>query len=73
MTGDRVCLARLAHQLKGAAGGYGFPRISEAAAVLEAACGVGNSDATASALEQLVRLMSRTQSGREAAKKRETP
>ncbi len=73
VTGDRVCLARLAHQLKGAAGGYGFPRISEAAAVLEAACGVGNSDATASALEQLVRLMSRTQSGREAANKRETP
>ncbi|HEY8141243.1 MAG TPA: ATP-binding protein, partial [Kofleriaceae bacterium] len=73
VTGDRSCLARLAHQLKGAAGGYGFPRISEAASVLEAACGVGHADATASALEQLVRLMSRTQTGREATSRREAP
>lgn len=28
----------IAHQLKGAAGGYGFPSISELAAELEAAC-----------------------------------
>ena len=71
VTGDRSCLTRLAHQLKGAAGGYGFPRISEAASALEAACAVGHADATASALEQLVRLMSRTQTGREATSKRE--
>jgi len=28
-------LARLAHQLKGAAGGYGFPTITEKAAIVE--------------------------------------
>ncbi|HEU5057252.1 MAG TPA: ATP-binding protein [Kofleriaceae bacterium] len=72
-SGDRSCLARLAHQLKGAAGGYGFPRISAAAAALEAACGLGNLEATAGALEQLVRLMSRTQTGREAASTGEAP
>jgi HPt (histidine-containing phosphotransfer) domain-containing protein len=35
--GDLVTLRRLAHQLKGAAGGYGFPLISEAAERLERA------------------------------------
>ena len=35
--GDRDALRRLAHQLKGAAGGYGFPRITEAAGKVEAA------------------------------------
>lgn len=33
--GDRATLARVAHQLKGAAGGYGFPAITEAAGTLE--------------------------------------
>lgn len=32
---DLVELQRLAHQLKGAGGGYGFPQITEAAAALE--------------------------------------
>jgi PAS domain S-box-containing protein len=32
---DRAQLKTLAHQLKGAAGGYGYPRISEAAKALE--------------------------------------
>jgi HPt (histidine-containing phosphotransfer) domain-containing protein len=31
-------LRRWAHQLKGAAGGYGFPELTEAAAELEQAC-----------------------------------
>ncbi len=35
--GDREQLCRLAHQLKGAAGGYGFPQIGEAASALESA------------------------------------
>ena len=39
--GDLEGLKRLAHQLKGAAGGYGFPRISAAAAALEQACASG--------------------------------
>ncbi|MDB4973731.1 MAG: luxQ 3, partial [Myxococcaceae bacterium] len=33
--GDRLLLSRLAHQLKGAAGGYGFPSITRTAGVLE--------------------------------------
>ncbi|UCG32608.1 MAG: Hpt domain-containing protein [Phycisphaerales bacterium] len=33
--GDYKQLVRLAHQLKGAAGGYGFPTITEKAAVVE--------------------------------------
>ncbi len=32
---DYQTIARLAHQLKGAAGGYGFPSITEVAAQLE--------------------------------------
>jgi HPt (histidine-containing phosphotransfer) domain-containing protein len=35
--GDEEELGRLAHQLKGAGGGYGFPQITEAAAGLEQA------------------------------------
>jgi len=66
VTGDRVCLARLAHQLKGAAGGYGFPRISESAAALEAACRSDDPAAVADTLDELVRLLSRTQTGRKA-------
>lgn len=32
---DRTTLTTLAHQLKGAAGGYGYPSITESAAELE--------------------------------------
>jgi CheY-like chemotaxis protein/HPt (histidine-containing phosphotransfer) domain-containing protein len=35
--GDRVTMKRIAHQLKGAAGGYGFPSITEQAKAVEAA------------------------------------
>lgn len=35
--GELAELQRLAHQLKGAGGGYGFPRITEVAAALEEA------------------------------------
>jgi signal transduction histidine kinase/DNA-binding response OmpR family regulator len=38
---DIETLKRLAHQLKGAAGGYGFPRITEAAAEVEQAVNEG--------------------------------
>jgi signal transduction histidine kinase/CheY-like chemotaxis protein len=38
---DMDALTRLAHQLKGAAGGYGFPRITEAAAEVEQALTAG--------------------------------
>ncbi len=32
---DYLAMARLSHQLKGSAGGYGFPQITDAAKVLE--------------------------------------
>ena len=35
MSGELLDLARLAHQLKGAAGGYGYPSISSAARDVE--------------------------------------
>jgi len=38
-------LRSLAHQLRGAAGGFGFPTITEAASVLEAALGAGGDSA----------------------------
>ena len=40
---DREGIRRLAHQIKGAAGGYGFPSITTAAARLEEACREGAS------------------------------
>jgi HPt (histidine-containing phosphotransfer) domain-containing protein len=43
-------LGRLAHQLKGAAGGYGFPEVSTAAALLQEAC----HDRDAARVEQVV-------------------
>jgi HPt (histidine-containing phosphotransfer) domain-containing protein len=39
--GDHDGLRRLAHQLKGAAGGYGFPTITDAAGSLEAVTTAG--------------------------------
>jgi HPt (histidine-containing phosphotransfer) domain-containing protein len=42
--GDEQELSRLAHQLKGAGGGYGFPQVSESAAALEQAIKSGAAD-----------------------------
>ena len=41
---DRDQLRMLAHQLKGAAGGYGFPKLGEAAALVDQAVRAGNDD-----------------------------
>ena len=41
---DLVRLRRVAHQLKGAGGGYGFPQITEAAAEVETSCDLFNGD-----------------------------
>ena len=51
-TSERDGIRRLAHQIKGAAGGYGFPSITTAAARLEEACREGD------ALEQRVSELS---------------
>lgn len=59
-SGDEPRLRRLAHQLKGAAGGYGFPSITAAAARVheQAARGGGSID---QAMRELVLLCDRTQ------------
>jgi CheY-like chemotaxis protein/HPt (histidine-containing phosphotransfer) domain-containing protein len=58
-------LQRLAHQLKGAAGGYGFEPISEAAAALEQAVKAeGAQAAVQQALEALVDVCARARAGR---------
>jgi HPt (histidine-containing phosphotransfer) domain-containing protein len=50
-------LQRLAHQLKGAGGGYGFPQITEAAASLEQALKEGSPE---SAIKDRTRLLCAT-------------
>ena len=42
-TADCEAVKRLAHQMRGAAGGYGFPSISAAAALLEKAAATSES------------------------------
>jgi len=58
-TGNSEELRVLAHQLKGAGGGFGFPELTNRAASLETACREGNPQAVADALEQLLAFMSR--------------
>ncbi len=59
----RANLQRLAHQLKGGAGGYGFPAITEAAAAIErAVVDAGGSDDVAAALDALAALCGRARS-----------
>jgi HPt (histidine-containing phosphotransfer) domain-containing protein len=48
-----------AHQLKGAGGGFGFPRLSELAADLEKACQGQNPAKIAATLEAVVRYLNR--------------
>lgn len=59
-------LERLAHQLRGAAGGYGFGEISEAAAGLEDACRAEEElDGLRSQVDELVDLCQRARTGTE--------
>lgn len=59
--GDRTRLRSLAHQLKGAAGGYGYPSITSSAAALEATLRSGEPDASSvnDRLRDLVELCRR--------------
>jgi histidine phosphotransfer protein HptB len=57
--GQIVELRLLAHQLKGAGGGYGFPELTERAAELEATCKAREASAIASALERLLEYIDR--------------
>ena len=57
--GEIESLRELAHQLKGAGGGYGFPGLTEAARELESACKESNEDLINERLDQLTAYMSR--------------
>ncbi len=52
-------LQTLAHQLKGAGGGFGFPGLTDHAAVLEAACKTAEPDRIAEALDLTLAFMQR--------------
>jgi HPt (histidine-containing phosphotransfer) domain-containing protein len=54
-------LGRLAHQLKGAAGGYGFPEVSTAAALLQDACHDRDAARVDQALNELLELLARVE------------
>jgi HPt (histidine-containing phosphotransfer) domain-containing protein len=54
-------LARQAHQLKGAGGGYGFPEISGAAAELQHACRAQDPARIAQSLAQLLDVLGRVE------------
>lgn len=57
-------VARLAHQLKGAAGGYGYPSITEAArAVEDLAKAAGDAGALATSVADLEQLCRRAVAG----------
>ena len=61
---DADALARLAHQLKGSAGGYGFPSITEVAAELEARAKSQESlDGLRDAVQQVADLCRRAAAG----------
>ncbi|GEN28382.1 hypothetical protein HVA01_20280 [Halovibrio variabilis] len=57
--GDSAQLKRLAHQLKGAAGGYGFMPVSEQADAVEAAAGDGQTSEIQAAVARLEHLCER--------------
>jgi HPt (histidine-containing phosphotransfer) domain-containing protein len=54
-------LGRLAHQLKGAAGGYGFPEISAAAALVQDACHDGDAARVDQAMNDLIEMLARVE------------
>ena len=54
--GDFATMRRLVHQLKGAAGGYGFPSITEQAKAVEAALATGDQGKVGSAVQALSAL-----------------
>jgi histidine phosphotransfer protein HptB len=66
--GDLLEVGRLAHQLKGAAGSYGFDDVTPYAAKLEQIARAGEStDAAVAALNELIEICGRLRSGRACA------
>ncbi len=71
---DLDAVARLAHQLKGSAGGYGFPSITDMAAELEKrAKAKEDLDALRHAVQQVVDLCRRATAGAISNRADETP
>jgi HPt (histidine-containing phosphotransfer) domain-containing protein len=59
-------LQRLAHQLNDAGAGYGYPALTEAAAVIEAAASAGDIEAATLATRELVLLCEAVRLGHES-------
>lgn len=57
--GDTRSIQALGHNLLGVGGGYGFARVSELGAVIEAAARSGDLDAIAAATRSLADLLAR--------------
>ncbi len=60
---DWESLKRLAHQLKGAGGSYGFDELTSGARQLESAVDLGQESETQRAVEHLIDLCSRARAG----------
>lgn len=58
-SGDFDGVRTLAHQLKGAGGGYGFNGLTDVAAELEAACKANDADRIGPALDRLLEYLDR--------------
>lgn len=57
--GDLVEVRRHAHQLRGSAGGYGYPGLLQLAAALEEACNAGDEPAIDAAMTALLAYSTR--------------
>ena len=57
--GNLAETGRIAHQIKGAAGGYGFPAITDAAGEIESQAQTGDTTATRAALDAMAQLCQR--------------
>jgi len=70
--GDHDRLRRLAHQMKGAGGSYGYPQLTQAARLLEDAAKAGDVEAATLALAEFAEMSAAALRGRPAATARET-
>jgi signal transduction histidine kinase/DNA-binding response OmpR family regulator len=69
---DLATIAKLAHQLKGTSGGYGFHAISEAAGRLELSARAGDVDAVRGQLAEVAALCARARTAAPASAARDT-
>ena len=68
LAADQIEVVRkLAHRLKGSAGGYGFPEIMQVATALEASARAGDRAACAESSRKLARLCERARAGAEGS------